>query len=216
MTAENDEGEKPQSADKPDEKTKAERRRYKRMRVELTGRLFVPSENREAHCKIADMSPGGARIVCDAVPPQSTPVVVYIDGFGRFEGIVARPDEASFGVEFTCSAHKRERVAEQLTHYMNGGSLDEAALRRHERKTTKGIASFTRANGDVVKCEVLDLSLSGVSLATHIRPPVGEFVLIGQMAGRVARHHETGIGIEFTVHDRLVAEPPRPKLFVAR
>jgi hypothetical protein len=36
-----------------------------------------------------------------------------------------------------------------------------------------------------------------VSLKTDVRPPIGEFVLIGQMAGRVARHHDQGIGIEF-------------------
>ncbi len=48
-----------------------------------------------------------------------------------------------------------------------------------------------------MRCEVLDLSTSGVSVKTDIRPPVGEYVLIGQMAGRVARHHESGVGIEF-------------------
>ena len=38
---------------------------------------------------------------------------------------------------------------------------------------------------------------SGVSLKTDARPPLGEVVLIGQMAGKVVRHHETGIAIEF-------------------
>ena len=52
-------------------------------------------------------------------------------------------------------------------------------------------------DGEIVNCEVLDLSLSGVSLGTEMRPPIGEFVLIGQMAGRVVRHHDTGIGITF-------------------
>jgi hypothetical protein len=198
------------------EKAKAERRRYKRVRVELSGRLFMPAESREALCKIADMSPGGARLVCEISPEAGSPIVVYIDGFGRFEGIVARPELGGFGIQFNCSAHKRERVAEQLTLYMNGGSLDESALRRHDRTPTKGMARFTRANGDVVNCEVLDLSLSGVSLATEIRPPVGEFVLIGQMAGRVARHHETGVGIEFMAQDKAIVEPPRPKLFAAK
>jgi hypothetical protein len=197
-------------------KARAERRRYKRVPVSLSGRLFVPSESREAHCKIADMSPGGAHIASDIVPPQGTHVVVYIDGFGRFEGIVARPGEGAFGIQFNCSQHKRERVAEQLTLYLNGGTLSESSLRRHDREPTKGLARFTRANGEVVNCEVLDLSLSGVSLATDVRPPVGEFVLIGQMAGRVARHHETGIGIEFVAQEKPVAEPAKPKLFVAR
>ncbi|HSM95813.1 MAG TPA: PilZ domain-containing protein [Rhizomicrobium sp.] len=197
-------------------KARAERRRYKRVPVALSGRLFVPSESREAHCKIADMSPGGAHIACEIVPPQGAHVVVYIDGFGRFEGIVARPAEGAFGIQFNCSQHKRERVAEQLTLYLNGGTLGESSLRRHDREPTKGLARFTRANGEVVNCEVLDLSLSGVSLATDVRPPVGEFVLIGQMAGRVARHHETGIGIEFVAQEKPVAEPAKPKLFVAR
>jgi hypothetical protein len=69
-----------------------------------------------------------------------------------------------------------------------------------------------------VNCEVLDLSLSGVSLATDVRPPVGEFVLIGQMAGRVARHHENGIGIEFVAQEKASApaEHIKPRLFVAR
>jgi hypothetical protein len=86
---------------------------------------------------------------------------------------------------------------EQLTLYLDSGTIDLTALRRHDRLPTKGLVSFTRANGDVVSCEVLDLSLGGVSLKTDVRPQIGELVLIGQMAGRVARIHENGIGIEF-------------------
>ena len=123
-------------------------------------------------------------------------------------------------MKFNCSALKRERIAEQLTVYMNRGVVDQAdsALRRHDRTPTRGLAKFTRANGDEINCEVLDLSLSGVSLATDVRPPLGEFVLIGQMAGRVARHHETGIGIEFVAQEKHAApaEVVKPKLFVAR
>jgi hypothetical protein len=198
------------------EQAKSERRRFKRVPVEISARLFVPSANHEAICKVLDMSPGGARIGSDVVPANGSQVVIYIDGFGRFEGKVARPVEGGFGIEFACSALKRERVAEQLTLYLNGGNIEESTLRRHDRTTTKGMARFTRANGDVVNCEVLDLSLSGVSLITEIRPPVGEFVLIGQMAGRVARHHGSGIGIEFIVHGETVVEPARPKLFAAK
>jgi len=132
------------------EQAKSERRRFKRVPVELSGRLFVPAENQEAVCKVLDMSPGGARIGSDILPANGTQVVVYIDGFGRFEGKVARPVEGGFGIEFNCSAHKRERVAEQLTLYLNGGKIEESSLRRHDRATTKGMARFTRANGNVV------------------------------------------------------------------
>jgi hypothetical protein len=199
-------------------KAREERRRYRRVPVDFKGRLFVPGEEREAACTITDMSPGGAQIACEVIPEAQTAVVIYIDGFGRFEGVVARPpkgewSEGKFGVKFNCTAMKRERVAEQLTLYLNSGSIDQSALRRHDRSPTKGLARFTRANGDVVSCEVLDLSLGGVSLTTEVRPPIGEVVLIGQMAGRVARHHETGIAIEFVTPapDKSAAEQQAAK-----
>lgn len=178
-------------------KVKAERRRFRRVRVDLTGRLFVPADSRECHCKIVDLSPGGASLECDLALAMDMQVVLYIDGFGRLEGMIARQEGQGFGVRFSCTAMKRERIAEQLILFMNHSLIDESELRRHDRTPTKGIARFTRADGQFVACEVMDLSVSGVSLKTDVRPPIGEFVLIGQMAGRVARHHEHGIGIEF-------------------
>jgi hypothetical protein len=194
---------------------RAERRRHRRIRVDLAGRLFLPADEREAQCRVSDLSPGGAQVICDHIPDADSPIVLYIDGFGRFEGTVARPAEGNFGIKFVCSAMKRERIAEQLTLYMNKGTVDESVLRRHDREPTKGLAKFTRANGDVVACEVLDLSLSGVSLKTEVRPPMGEVVLIGQMAGRIVRHHESGIAIEF-VGAPAGAERPQAKLSVVR
>ena len=195
-------------------KVKAERRRFRRVRVDLTARLFVPADGRECHCKILDLSPGGASLECDLELEMGTQIVLYVDGFGRLEGTVARRDETSFGVRINCTASKRERIAEQLILLMNGTPANESQLRRHDRTPTKGIARFTRADGQFVACEVLDLSLSGVSLKTSVRPPIGEFVLIGQMAGRVARHHEDGIGIEFVggAPDRMPSDNLQSKL----
>ncbi len=191
----------------------AERRRYRRERVGLPGRHFEPAENREAACKIADLSPGGARGLTEIVPPTGTHVVVYIDGFGRFEGNVTRTEESALGIEFNCTAHKRERVAQQLMRYVDGIPLEETKLRHHDRTKADGIVNFTRANSEIVECKVLDYSLSGVFLITEARPEVGEFVLISKVPGRVARHHESGVAIEFTSHEQVVVEPPRTKLF---
>jgi hypothetical protein len=193
-------------------RAKADRRRYRRVTVDLGGRLFVPADNHEATCKILDLSPGGAQVKSDFIPRVDAEIVLYVDGFGRFEGVVARPAEDSFGVKFNCSALKRERIAEQLMLLMNRGIVDDQSLRRHDRTPTKGAASFTRADGEIVGCEVMDLSLSGVSLRTHVRPPIGEIVLVGQMAGRIARHHQNGVAIEF------VTPMPvdRPKLAVVK
>jgi len=180
------------------EKARAERRRFRRVRVDLPGRLFVPSDGREAACLVVDLSPGGASIESELLPDANAHVVLYIDGFGRFEGAAVRRDgRPGFGMRFSGTALKREKTAEQLTLFMNKALVDETVVRGNDRTPTKGVAQFTRADGNIIKCEVLDLSPSGVSLKTAIKPQIGEYVLIGQLAGRVARHHPDGVAVQF-------------------
>lgn len=179
------------------ERAKAERRRFRRVTVDLSGRLFVPADGRESPCKITDMSPGGASVECECIPDAGAQVVLYIDRLGRFEGTVVRQDANGLGVRFISTPLKRERTAEQLMLLMNKSLVAEGDLRRDERVPTKALTRFTMSDGKLVDCEVIDLSTSGVSLKTETKPPVGTFVLIGHMAGRIARHHKNGIGIEF-------------------
>lgn len=198
------------------EKARAERRRFRRVRVDLDGRIFVPADNREAVCKVVDMSPGGASVECEVVPDAATPIILYVDGLGRFEGAVARTSAAGFGVRFSSTQLKRERTAEQLTVLMNKGLVGETVLRRHERIATNSLTRFTRGDGTSVKCEVQDFSTSGLSLKTKIKPALGEFVLIGQLAGRVVRHHADGVGVEFVGlgPDRTTADAIHAKIIV--
>src|SRR6202012_4203038 len=106
----------------------AERRRFRRVRLDLPGRLFMPQDGVEARCSVLDLSPGGAAIDCEPAPPHGPPVVLYVDGFGRFEGKVARRDGHGFGVAFICTPAKRERTAEQLTLFLNKLLVDETVL----------------------------------------------------------------------------------------
>jgi len=196
------------NSDKPVvEEAQPERRRLRRVPVDLPGRFFVPSDLSESPCKIVGLSPGGATVEADAVVDVGTRVILYIDVFGRFEGSVARRNSHGFGVSFAGTDLKRERTAEQLAQFTNKTLADDSVLRRHDRTPTKGLTSFTRTDGSMIKCEVLDFSLSGVSVKTAERPQIGEFVLIGQLAGRVTRHHANGIGIEFV---GLGAQKPTP------
>lgn len=197
-------------------KARAERRRFRRVRVDLPGRLFTPQDGQETRCTVIDLSPGGAAIGAEIVPPKGTQVILYVDGFGRFEGSVSRHDPLGFGIQFASSQVKRERTAEQLTLFLNKSLVDDSVLRRHERTNQKGFAKFTRADGSIVQCEVMDISVGGVSLKTDVKPMIGEYVLIAQMAGRVARHHEEGIGIEFVGQEKAALPEPVTKLNIVR
>jgi PilZ domain len=177
----------------------AERRRFRRVAVSATGRLYIPATLEEAVCTVVDISPGDASLHCKLLQEPTGRAVIYLDTLGRFEGPIIRSKDDGFVMSFTCSPQKREKLVDQLMLEMNRKILTEADLRRFER-VESGVGSFThftRSNGEQVRCEVIDLSLNGVSVRTDQRPPPGEHLLIGHRAGRVARHHDDGVTIEF-------------------
>ena len=180
-------------------RAKKERRRFRRVRVSLAGQLYIPATQEEAVCTVEDISAGDATLLCELKNEPQGRAVIYLDGLGRFEGPVVRAKEGGFVMSFSCSLQKREKLVDQLTLELNRHLLDESDLRKYDRveAQTGSYTHFTRSTGDQVRCEVIDLSLTGLSIRTDIKPPVGEHVLIGNRAGPVARHHGNGIGIEF-------------------
>jgi hypothetical protein len=190
-----------------------ERRRFRRVSVAITGRLYIPATQEETICTVEDISPGDAYVLCELREEPKGRAVIYLDALGRFEGPIVRARSGGFVMTFSCSLQKREKLAEQLTLEMNRHLLSEADLRRYDRveAANGSFTHYTRSTGEQIRCEVLDLSLTGVSVRTELKPPVGEHILIGHRAGRVARHHGDGIGVEFlgvTVTDANAAQNP--------
>jgi PilZ domain len=176
-----------------------ERRRFRRVNLNITGRLYIPSTEEEAMCTVQDISPGDVALRCDLKEEPTGRAVIYLDNLGRFEGPIIRAANGGFVMTFSCSLQKREKLADQLTLEVNRHLLGDSDLRRYDRveAVSGSYTHFTRSTGEQIRCEVLDLSLTGVSVRTEHRPPVGEHVLIGHRAGRVARHHADGMGVEF-------------------
>lgn len=175
----------------------ADQPRFRLVRVGQPGRLFLPSSSYELSCSVLEMSPGEARVQVGYAMRQDEKVILYADGLGRFEGSIARVSGGDLTVRFTSSPAKRERTAEQLTIFINRNVVDDSTLRRHERIAVTGIVRVVRSDGQLTPCEATDLSVSGLQLKTDIRPDVGEFLLVGPLAARVARQREGSIGLEF-------------------
>ena len=176
-----------------------ERRRFRRVQVPLAGRLYIPDTNEEASCTVEDISPGDAALLCDLKQDPQGRAVIYLEGLGRFEGPVLRHKPGGFVVTFTCSAQKRKKLADQLTLELNRHLLTEGDLHPHERVEAimGSFTHFTRSTGDQVRCELLGLSLTGVTVSCETKPPLGEHILVGHRAGRIAQHHADGITVEF-------------------
>lgn len=102
-----------------------------------------------------------------------------------------------FAVEIKASTQKRERIANLLTWYTNRDYL-EGEERQHERFEPRIAAQkLILPNSDVHDCRVLDVSLSGASVATRVKPPLGTVVILGRLRGSVVRYHDEGFAIQF-------------------
>jgi len=171
----------------------SERRRHRRTPLKLNVR-FLLQDGSEHNAMVQDISVGGMAIKSDAKPAEGSVVIAYVQDLGRLEGLVARVDDASFAVRLTLSALRRDKLEERLG---SGRKPAGSEGRRHERESMSGVTRIQRADGREIPCRVIDLSLGGVSVETAEWPALGEQVIVGKMRGRVVRHHEMGIAIEF-------------------
>lgn len=177
-----------------------ERRRFRRIPIEVSGRMLDPL-GREHDCRTADISPGDIRIAAPILPGVGDRVVLYLDGFGRVSGHVARRcGEGEVAIIFDFSAHKREKIAEQLTVAANKDLFTNLEL-SDETKTAAPTDNLTRCefeDGSVCTGEILDFSLAGVTVRTRRAPPlIGSWVCVGSIHGRVARLIEGGFAVDF-------------------
>jgi hypothetical protein len=174
-----------------------ERRRFRRMPITVTGRL-LDTFGREHDCRTADISPGDVRIAAVNLPPIGERVVIYLEGIGRVSGKVARKcGEGEVAVIFDFSAHKREKMAEQLTLIVNRDLGIEAPVRPIIRDGAQHI-KLEFETGEAYEGEVVDFSLAGISIKSKRPPPlIGVWVRVGNVYGRVARLIEGGFAIDF-------------------
>ena len=118
-------------------------------------------------------------------------------GGGLARAILADPD-GGFAVRILASLYKRERIANLLTWLINQKSLGLSEERKHDRIVPRVSASkLILPNGEVHPCRIIDVSLSGASVACTVKPPIDTVVILGRMRGRVVRHHDQGIALKF-------------------
>ena len=176
---------------------KDERRRHQRVGVNLLGRYMLP-DRREFPCQVTNMSPGGMALIAPVAGETGERVIAYVDHVGRLEGVIARRFENGFAMTISATTRKRDKLAAQLTWLANRHILGLPEDRRHGRITPRNPSGrLILPNGVNIAVRVIDISQSGAAISTKERPEIGSPVTIGKTAGRVVRHLEDGIAIEF-------------------
>jgi hypothetical protein len=183
---------------------KKNKRARSRAQVGVRGKIFFPSRQYEEECLVCDLSPDGAGLKTSCSGAVGSPVILYVDGLGRFEGTIARHDRLRVGIKFKCSDVKRARIAELIASYVELGVVNSTSLRERTRRNGDlAVHYFSLLSGETMRCEVVDIALSGASFRTDKRPPVGEIISFGRTSAMVVRHTEFGIAVTFMDSDVL-------------
>lgn len=173
-------------------------RTFQRVSVNLHGRMLTASQD-EVDCIVLTMSPGDAEFQTTARVSAGDRIIAYIDHIGRIEGTVEHnaPNNC-FILSVNATERKREKLAAQLTWIANKHELGLPEDRRHERMAPRiSKSDLILDDGRTYPCRIIDLSVSGAAVEIAVRPALGTAVQLGNMRGRVVRHFQEGVAIEF-------------------
>ncbi|AWB22380.1 PilZ domain-containing protein [Methylobacterium currus] len=182
-----------------------DQRRHRRVPVALLGRYML-ADRQEYPCQTVDMSPGGVRLTCAVGGEVGERIVIYLEHVGRIEGTIARILPDGVAVAITATAHKRDKIASQLTWLANRTALGLPEDRRHERVVPRQSPATLRIDGGrEIAARIIDVSLSGAALACEVELPLESAVVVGRTPARVVRRFRGGLAVEF----RLPLSPDR-------
>lgn len=166
--------------------------------VDLQGRM-MRQDYSEQKCVIQRMSPAIASFSAANLPNTGERIIAYVEQLGRIEGAVCRTSKEGFDVAIHATPRKQSKLAAQLTWLANKHELGVSEDRRHERAApSNDNAEIRLEDGRAYPCHILDLSVSGAAFEVDIRPELGTKLWLGSMQGRVVRHFDNGVSMEFT------------------
>lgn len=166
--------------------------------VALFGRFMLPDMS-EHPCTVTDLSIAGATFKAEQTPPAGLPIVAYLEELGRVEALTGEAtSDGAFRISFSVKGARLEKLESRIKWLGQKHVGGEAEGRRHARFEPRDSKSqFTLPDGRVYNCEVLDISVSGAGVRVEVTPSLGTYVMLGKMRGRVVRHIENGLAIEF-------------------
>jgi hypothetical protein len=174
-----------------------DRRRHRRVPLVMLGRYMLASRQ-EYPCQSVDISPGGLALITPVRGLIGERIVIYLETIGRIEGQIVRHTEHGLALAMTATIRKRDKLASQLTWLCNRQSLGLPEDRRHERIAPRHAAVAVKlADARETTGRLIDISLSGAALTLGQQPALGSAITLGRTPGRVVRHFEGGIAVEF-------------------
>jgi hypothetical protein len=175
------------------------RRRNTRYTLSLPGR-FMRADKLDYPCRLADISISGANLSSTAKLQVGERLIVYLMHLGGLEGTVVRVYPGGFAMTIDATQRKRDKLALQIPKLAAQPNINESEERQYPRVPAKELSLLVLPDGAALNVPLQDVSLSGASIITAARPPIGTEVMLGSQSATVVRHHDQGIAVEFATH----------------
>jgi PilZ domain len=167
-------------------------------RYSLANRINERGECRQYACRAVNVSPRVITLAAPVTAKPGVPVIAKIEQLGTLKGLVIREFKLGFAMSIAASDQERETLATKIDWVEKHKGLQIADHREHARFIPRRPYAFLMlADGSIVPCFVIDISISGVAISADILPKIGTVLAVGKIVGRVVRHIAEGFAVKF-------------------
>jgi PilZ domain len=189
--------------DRRDDKI-VDRRGDKPIYVSLPGRYSLGNSKdargdpRLFACRAVSISAHEIAVAAPVTAKVGVRVTANIEQLGRLRGAISRVFELGFAMNIEASDQEREMLASKIDWIEKNKDFEISDNRTHARFIPKRpLSLLTLADGSVVPCFVVDISVSGAAVSADIVPKMGTVLAVGKVVGRVVRYIAGGFAVQF-------------------
>lgn len=167
-------------------------------RYVLTNRSDARGNRRQFACRVVNISPHAMTLAAPVNGAIRERVITYSNEFGKLEGVITRLLNRGFIMTIASTDEGRTRLTDKIDQYEQIKNHDLFDRRKHKRIIPKNPHStLTLADGSVLGCFIIDMSVSGIAVSADIELKIGTSLAVGELVGRVIRHFADGFAVRF-------------------
>jgi len=151
-------------------------------------------------CRTQSISAVAAAITAPVVGAPGEAITARFDGMGIVQGSIERATRDGFVFQIAASEQDRARLAAKIDWLKQKSVRKQEEHRAHKRFQPRDPRSTIRlANGEVLRCFVIDLSRSGAAISCQHAPEIGEKLIPATLTCHVVRKLPVGFAVQFEV-----------------
>jgi hypothetical protein len=171
----------------------------------IAGRRDPRTRQRTFYACVAEsFSAHEMRLTVPVIGDVGESITVQFDQFGELRGSIANVMDRGFHFDIQATDDERARLAAKIIWYEKSLRDEVCDVRFHGRRVPREpLSSLILADGQTIRCLVIDMSRSGVAVSAGVVPEIGTPLAVGKLVGRVIRHFKGGFAIHFVDQQEL-------------